>query len=443
MFFPEFEFYGHTINAWVNEPELFWQPLSILALWFLIRYLIAKRIAAVLPQSSSRLSYWLRNNISFITLFIPLSIGAGISQVSVNSFHLIEFIWILVGLWLILALLAAYCRDRITAKILAILIFPFVAVGILGDFKSAITFLDDFTLDLISPNLSALQILTGIFALIISLWISLILSRWLGKRIEETPIFNSSTKVLLNKILTIIFLTAAFLIAVGAMGLDLTVFAFLGGGIGIGIGFGLQKVISNIVCGFILLGDKSIKPGDVIQIGGIYAGGPETGGVYGWINNLRSRYISVITRDGTEHLIPNEDFITQPVINWSFSHSLVRLHVHFHISYKADVHKAIALINQAAGSVEWVVDDPKPKCLLVDFSESSLTLEARFWIKDPQNGVTKVKSAVRLAAWDLFAEHGITVPFPQRDLHIKPPANISVTLNKQTEPETAPPDTKA
>lgn len=439
MFLPDFDFYGHPAIDWVTQPELFWQPLSVLGLWIFIRYFLVRRTAGIFSKPSYGIQYWLQDNTSFIILFILLSLGAGIGQLMNEPFHFIEFIWTLIGLWLILALLAAHFRDRITAKILAILLFPFIAIGTLGNFKKTIAFLDDFTLDLISPNISALQIITGILVLVIALWISLVGSRWIGRKIEAAPILNSSIKVLLAKILRIVLVSIAFLMAISAMGLNLTVFAFLGGGIGIGIGFGLQKVVSNLVCGFILLGDKSIKPGDVVQIGGVYAGGPKSGGVYGWVNNLRARYISVITRDGTEHLIPNEDFITQPVINWSFSHNLVRLHVLLHISYRADVHKAIALVNQAATSVERVVDDPKPKCLLVSFSDSALMLEARFWIQDPQNGVTRVKSAVRLAAWDLFREHGIKVPYPQRDLHIKPPANIAVTLNKETQSETAPP----
>ncbi len=430
MSFPDFTFQGYPITHWMTRPELLWQPLLVLVSLLIAHYFIARRITGILPEPSLGLKRWLRGNITFILLFVFLSLGVGIGQFISAPLHFIQMVWALVGLWLLVVFPAAYFQDRITARTVAILVYPFVALGLLGDFKSAIEFLDDLTLDSISARLSALQIIIGIFVLVAALWVSLVVSRWLGNRIDASKALNPSLKVLLSKILRIFLVTIAVLISINAMGLDLTVFAFLGGGIGIGIGFGLQKVISNLVCGFILLGDKSIKPGDVVQIGGTYAGGPEPGGIYGWINSLRARYTSVITRDGTEHLIPNEDLITQPVINWSFTHERVRLHVIFYISYRADVHRAIALVNEAARSIERVVDDPKPKCLLVDFSNSALKLEARFWIRDPASGVTAVKSAVRLAGWDLFQKHGIQVPFPQRDLHIKPPANIEVTLHK-------------
>ncbi len=193
------------------------------------------------------------------------------------------------------------------------------------------------------------------------------------------------------------------------VGIDLTAFAVFSGAVGVGIGFGLQKVVSNLISGVILLMDKSVKPGDVITVG-------ET---YGWINTLGARYASVVTRDGTEYLIPNEDIITQQVVNWSYSNNAVRLKIPIGISYKADVRKAIALCLEAAAEVERVVDQPKSVCLLKGFGDSSVDLELRIWISDPQNGVSNVKSQVLLLVWDKFHAHDIEIPFPQRDLHIR------------------------
>ena len=158
-----------------------------------------------------------------------------------------------------------------------------------------------------------------------------------------------------------------------------------------------------------LLIDNSVKPGDVIEIDG----------TYGWINNLRARYASVITRDGTEHLIPNEDLITQRVINWSFTNKLVRMKVPIGVSYNADPHQCIQLVIAAAQSVERVLNDPAPICHVLGFGDSAVDLELRFWISDPSNGVTNVKSAVLLNVWDAFKDNQIEIPYPQRDLHIR------------------------
>ena len=118
------------------------------------------------------------------------------------------------------------------------------------------------------------------------------------------------------------------------MGIDLTVFALFGGALGLGIGLGLQKIFVNLVSGFMILADKSIKPGDVIQLGD----------TYGWINFLGARYVSVITRGGVEYLIPNESLITGQVINWSHSNNLVRLQVPVGISYASDLEMATKLM---------------------------------------------------------------------------------------------------
>ena len=180
-------------------------------------------------------------------------------------------------------------------------------------------------------------------------------------------------------------------------------------------------MVSNLLSGFILLTDRSIKPGDVIEIEG----------TYGWINNLRARYVSVITRDGTEHLIPNEDLITQRVINWSHTNDLVRLKMPIGISYKSDVHKAIELVVNTAKTVNRVLADPAPICHLIGFGDSSVNLELRIWINDPVNGVVNVKSQVLLKVWDAFHEDGIQIPYPQRDLHIKSHEALNIKINEK------------
>jgi small-conductance mechanosensitive channel len=176
----------------------------------------------------------------------------------------------------------------------------------------------------------------------------------------------------------------------------------------VGIGFGLQKVVSNLISGFILLSDGSVKPGDVVQIGE----------VYGWISSLKTRYVSVVTRDGIEYLIPNEDLITQQVINWSYSNSRVRLKVPFGVSYKSDPHQVQALVLSAMHALPRVLKTPPPVCLLQGFGDSSVDMELRVWINDPKNGVANLKSEVLFAVWDTLKENGIEIPFPQRDVHI-------------------------
>jgi small-conductance mechanosensitive channel len=218
----------------------------------------------------------------------------------------------------------------------------------------------------------------------------------------------------------------------------LTAFAVFGGALGVGIGFGLQKIISNFVSGIILLMDSSIKPGDTIGIAG----------TYGWIQSLGARYVSVITPDGIEHLIPNEDLIVNQVENWSFSGKRVRLKVPVGISYNSDVRKAMALCVESTEKPERILKNPRPTCQLLEFGDNSVNLEIRFWIRDPQNGVANVKTAVLLGVWDRFHEHGINIPFPQRDLHIRSVApeargvfeGLDIVTENSAAPDEAPKD---
>ena len=187
------------------------------------------------------------------------------------------------------------------------------------------------------------------------------------------------------------------------------------GAVGVGIGFGLQKVVSNFISGIIILMDQSIKPGDTISLG-------ET---FGWIRELRARFVSVVTRDGREFLIPNEDFITTQVINWSFSDKYVRLDVPFGVSYNSDPHEVSRLAIEAAGQVGRVdATRNPPVCWMTGFGDSSLDFLLRFWIRDPQRGLTNVRGMVLLALWDTFKEHDINIPFPHREIIMRSPVEI-------------------
>ena len=224
---------------------------------------------------------------------------------------------------------------------------------------------------------------------------------------------------MLGKIIRITFIFVAVLVAISGLGIDLTALTVLSGAVGVGIGFGLQKVVSNFISGIIILLDQSIKPGDTIELG-------ET---FGWIRELRARFVSVITRDGREYLIPNEDFITTQVINWSFSDKYVRLDVPFGVSYDSDPHEVTELAIEAASRVDRVETKVKaPVCWITAFGDSSIDFLLRFWITDPQAGLTNIRGKVLLALWDAFKENGIQIPYPHREVLVKTP--IEVTAGK-------------
>ncbi len=330
----------------------------------------------------------------------------------------LPIVWLLI-LWL-MVLLASDAglpfQLMKTVVSLFIVVWVIAALSILNLLAPAMATLDRVAITLGGLRISALAVVEAVLSLALLLWVATLVGHVLERRITAATNLTPSLQVLIVKLLKIVLAVIAVFVALRTVGIDLTTFAVLTGTIGVGIGFGLQKMVSNFVSGITILLDKSIKPGDVLVVGN----------TYGRVHSLGARYVSVITRDGTEFLIPNEDLVTQQVVNWSYSSEQVRLKVPIGISYNSDVRRAIALCLESASVVERVLKQPAPVCPLVGFGDNSVDLELRFWIQDPMNGVTNVKSEVLLHVWDCFHANNIEFPFPQRDLHVKTPVEVTV-----------------
>ena len=325
--------------------------------------------------------------------------------------QILRIVGSLLGAWIVIRFTATLVRNVFLAKTIAVLAWTIAALNILGLLKPALELLDSLSFTVGKFHLTVLSVLQGIILLVLFLWAAILLSAFAENRLQASTSLTPSARVLTAKLLRITLLIVAILLALSSVGLDLTPFAVFGGALGVGLGFGLQKVVSNFISGIILLLDKSIKPGDVISIGD----------TYGWVKSLNARYVSLDTRDGIEHLIPNEELIINKVENWSYSNNRIRLKVPVGIHYKSDVRKAIQICRDAAAATDRILKDPPPVCQLRGFGDSSVDLELRMWIEDPQNGRANVISDVLLMVWDKFHEVGIEIPYPQRDLYLKTP----------------------
>jgi len=232
---------------------------------------------------------------------------------------------------------------------------------------------------------------------------------FLQERLATTTDIDPSLSFALTRFLKFFLFTLGVLITLDTAGVKLSTLTIFGGALGLGLGFGLQNIANNLVSGIMLLLDRSIKQGDVITVGDSY----------GWVVKLHARYIVVRTRDGVEKLIPNANLIASEITNWTHSDRAVRLHVKVGVAYKTDPFKVRELLLHVADNHERVLKYPQPNVLFVDFGESALEFELRLWINDPQEGIENMRSAMRFEIWKVFKEHGIEIPFPQRDLHIK------------------------
>ncbi|GGF11429.1 mechanosensitive ion channel protein [Aliidongia dinghuensis] len=413
------EEWARTVVVWAGERVFSLNSLAQLGvsvLAALIAWWLGPRLGRALQAYGERFTAWVAVQLLIAAgAAVPGVLFLFLLQLGVLGFdhadypsHLLRLVFGLTLAWVAIHFSSSFVRDRKLAQLIAFGAFLIAALNIAGLIGPTMALLDAMAVTIGTLRLSLLLLLRGTLVLVVLVWLANLAARLAEQRLRLLPRLTPAMQVLIAKLIKVTLLTLAVVLALGAVGIDLTAFAVFSGAIGVGLGFGLQKVVSNLISGVILLIDSSIKPGDVIEVGNSY----------GWITRLNARYVSVITRDGTEFLIPNEDLITQRVINWSYSSDAVRLHVTVPIPYDADVRLGMELCLEAARCAARVLEEPTPNCLLTAFGENAIELELRFWISDPRNGTANIRSAVRLGIWDRFQAHGIAMPYPQREVHL-------------------------
>jgi small-conductance mechanosensitive channel len=329
--------------------------------------------------------------------------------------YLLGVIGSLAFAWLVIALATRIIANNALRSVVRLGGWIWVTLVILGLTDEAQTLLSSIGLAFGETSITLWMVLQAVVLLTALFTVARFLSHASAANISRVEDISPSMRVLVVKFLQMLLYGLALFIGLKTVGVDLTGLAVLSGAIGVGLGFGLQKVVSNLVSGVIILLDKSVKPGDVISLG-------ET---FGWINSLGARYVSVVTRDGKEYLIPNEDLITGQVVNWSHSDDFVRLDIFFGTAYDDDPHLVRRVAIEAAQGVDRVLSHKPPVCHIVGFGDSSVDYILRFWIRDPTGGLTNIRGNVYLALWDAFQAHGISIPFPQREVRmLNDPAKV-------------------
>ncbi|HEY6454763.1 MAG TPA: mechanosensitive ion channel domain-containing protein [Steroidobacteraceae bacterium] len=263
------------------------------------------------------------------------------------------------------------------------------------------------------------ELVKGIVVVTVFVFVTTFVARTVERRVMRLGSIALSTRIGISKFTYFVLLGIGVLLGINAAGVDVTTLNVLTGGIGIGLGFGLQTIAGNFVSGFVLLIDKSIKPGDVISFTGHTGTSTEN---FGWVQELRGRYVVVRDRDGVETLVPNQNLITNSVINWSYSDKRVRLRLPVMISYDDDPEGALEALLEAVSDHPRILREPAPVTRLMAFEDYGMRLEVRFWIADPMNGVNNVRSDVNRAIWRVFRKHKIRIPVAQRELRMLAPA---------------------
>jgi small-conductance mechanosensitive channel len=310
--------------------------------------------------------------------------------------------------WLVIRLITSVIRNAFIVRVVSLSAWLIAALSILGQLGPTIETLDSVSIVLGGLRLTPLLLIKLGALLIVAFWLTNIASNFVESRITRSTDLTPSIQVLLVKMIRLGLMIFAIALAMSAVGINLSALAIFSGAAGVGIGFGLQKIVANFISGIILLVDKSVKPGDLVTIGDSS----------GRISAMKTRYISVAAGDGREFLIPNEDLVTQKVVNWTYTDKNTLVKVTFGTNYEADPRLVCKLAIEVAAAAPRAIKSKSPNCILTEFTEAGMKFSLTFWIADP-DGMDNVKSDVMLALWDVFKREGIRVPYPVREIRIR------------------------
>ncbi len=409
--------------ATLQQPEQWWQ-LAVIALSAVLAWFGARALSRFLKSDDhgSLLTAYRRvtrlgSRVAFPTLLGLLTLVAaaimqrlGLPQAIASVVAVLALA--LAGIHLLVDLVKRVLKPGplmvASEHLITWLAWALVAMYLLDWIEPAASALDSIAIPIGKGGFSLLDALNVIATMLIFLVVGGYLGSLATRGIMSSQQISIGLRVGISKFVRLFLLLIAGLLGLNAVGIDFSALAVFGGALGIGLGFGLQRIAANFVSGFILISDRSIRQGDVITIGNRF----------GVVKELRARYIVVRDRDGVDTLIPNENVISMEVVNWSYGDRAVRLKLPVQISYRDNPRKALKLLLEAAAKHPRVLKDPAPASRVMNFADNGISLELRYWIRDPEDGVNNVGSDLHLEIWDLFEAAGITIPFPQRDLHL-------------------------
>jgi small-conductance mechanosensitive channel len=423
------EFLANFAHDWLNGTTLV--ELGALAVATLAAWATNRAVNRWLgPEGAASGNQIARETVRIVTpyvsaLLVLLAVRGAMSVSSADTRlldHCLTLFGSLIAIRLVTFLvrvsLGTRSRLRTWELRLTLLVWFFVAMQLLGLLGSVTGFLDSIQLtpgSKGSASLTLWSLIRALFTVIAFVIVSAWTGRWLERRLATLVGLAPGTRIAVAKFAYAFLIGFGVLLGLSASGLNLGALSIFGGALGLGLGFGLQAIAANFVSGFVLLMDKSIKPGDVISFTGMI--GTSTEG-FGWVQELRGRYVVVRDRDGVETLVPNQNLITNQVINWSYSDKRVRLKLPVRISYDDDPEVAMQVLLEAANCSPRILKDMPPVARLMGFHDYGLDLELRFWIADPEAGVNNVRSDVNRSIWRLFKLRGITIPRAQLDVRM-------------------------
>ena len=390
--------------------------IAAIAVGFIINKISSAKLAQIInrlhaPNIVKRALQKIRKSLAPVSIFILLSLCLAIVPLVVPDIRLglVDAVTRLTAAWIVIRLVVQIVHNPTMRNVIAFITWSIAALSIFGFLDNTVEMLHATSLTIGDFELTALTVVKCLIATMIMVYIASSMSRTVERRLINIPGMTSGSRLLIGKIVRIVLTILAVMIGLTMAGVNLSALAVFSGAVGIGVGLGLQRGVSNLFTGMMLLMDRTIQPGDVIEL--------STGGI-GTVKQMGSRCTEVITLDRRSYLIPNEELVTQPVINWSRGGRESLVSVVFGVDYSHNPHQIITLATATTDGNPRVLQFPEPSCLFIGFGDNSLDFQLNFWIADPENGTAGVKSEILLALWDVFDQHNIKIPYPHREVFI-------------------------
>jgi small-conductance mechanosensitive channel len=409
-----------TLEKTLTTSSIYWQSLSLI-ICFVTAYffynLIIQNIIPKIISSSNDAGYF---NQIFKRYFLPLlypllslfwlALGFVIYIQFFKQTIIFSTTIKLVSLFLFLRFLRISSNSTFIANAAGFFLIPTLILHIFGLLESTINYLDEIAFQIGKLKISVFLIIKGVITLLLAFWASNIVSRKSKSYIDSNKNIKSSTKGIISKFIDIIIYAVILIIILKTFGVDMTTLAVIGGAVGVGIGFGLQKIASNFISGIILLFEKSVEVGDIVEL--------DNGNIYGTIKHFGGRYTLVEASDGKEIMIPNEEFIINKVTNWTYSNNRAKIEINLGVAYNSNLDKVKEIMINCATEHQRCLKYPEIECYIKDFAEYEIKFVLYLWISDITEGRLNVKSDIMNNIFKKFGENNIEIPVPQRELKI-------------------------
>jgi len=414
-----------TTMHWLSSPK-FYSQIGLILLALLIAFPLAKFLKSRSPMLRQAPTdgaminlrqgiYRLRDLVLPLMMILSLSVAADIGQVLISQSWLIRISLSLAVIFMLYSIINRFVEKQLFRKLALWMILPIAVLHILGWLDEVVVYLETISLQIGNFKISAYGVARVLIFGSVLFWLGRLSNNAGQQIIRNQEDLDLGTREVFAKLFQVTLFVVVFLMLLQIMGINLTALAVFGGAVGVGLGFGLQSIASNFISGIILLLDRSLSVGDYVEM---------EDGRAGTIRELKMRSTTLETFDGKDIMVPNEQFITTSFTSWTHKNQKQRYALNFQVAYKTDLHKLFEVVREVVASHPQVISGPdipieeRPDAEIQGFADSGIDILVEFWMEGIDDGRNRVGGDLLLMIWDALQQHGIEIPFPQREIKI-------------------------